>query len=586
MKEQLKQWLLRHGFLDFQDGLTQCGVQGFEDLVLLTKEDLQELTKTLGLNLVMRRKFLNAVQDISTPRLEINQLIRKLQINSDALVSTLQSHCALVCSLAGKVGSMGGGAGAQPAPPSQAQALLARPKSPMRRQGSVKRSRSQHFFSALELDKINQEPTVSSEKPSIPKKQASNMQKVPTTPPAEKPKPVGPKPPMVQVMGVVPNLKPLQIKVFVESVPDVSYVLTVITPGGEDIAEYDDPEKIIYTKIQAGRSYRVKMAAKSKLGVVGDWSEVEPVLVPSNKETVIILGGDVEYEENLNVTEYYMDKEKTWMVQPEFNLTSERTRLGGTVWGGHVVIIGGSERGNGHSNRVERYNFESKRWEKLAPTKYIRHSHKVGVVDGKLFVVGGYGTRGTGNKRYRFLDVMEMYDSTEKQWIVHPVKMNLPRKDFGMSVIDDEIFVCGGESNSRIIADCEVFGYTASSWLKIASMNQKRRQFGCCEYGGRMWVAGGFQGGSKKKSILISVEMYDPHEDLWMEMPPLSEPRYGCTLQKMNDKLLCIGGYSTTHDPINTIEVFDHESNQWRRWKTRLKKKRGSHEAVVCEKWF
>ena len=99
-------------------------------------------------------------------------------------------------------------------------------------------------------------------------------------------------------------------------------------------------------------------------------------------------------------------------------------------------------------------------------------------MDGKLFVVGGYGTRGTGNKRYQFLDVMEMYDSTEKQWIVHPVKMNLPRKDFGMAVIDDEIFVCGGESNSRIIADCEVFGYTASSWLKIASMNQKRRQFG------------------------------------------------------------------------------------------------------------
>ena len=71
------------------------------------------------------------VQDVSTPRLEINQLIRKLQINSDALVSTLQSHFALVCSLATKVGSMGGGSGAQPAPPSQAQNLLARPKSPM-----------------------------------------------------------------------------------------------------------------------------------------------------------------------------------------------------------------------------------------------------------------------------------------------------------------------------------------------------------------------------------------------------------------------------------------------------------------------
>jgi len=577
MKEQLRQWLLKHGFLDFKDGLTKCGVQGFEDLVLLTKEDLQELTKTLGLNLVMRRKFLNAVQDISTPRLEIQQLIRKLQVNSDALVSTLQSHCSLVCSLATKVGAMNTGVPSHPA--SASQTLLARPKSDLRRQGSVKRSRSQHFFSAMELEKITNEANMSSEKPSAPKKKTND-------PPPEKPKPKGPKPPMVQVMGVVPNIKPPKIKIYVEELPDVTYVLAVSTAGGEDTQEYDDPNKIVYTKVQAGKSYRVKMAAKSKLGVLGDWSEIEPAILPEKKETVVILGGDVEYEENLNVTEYYIDKEKSWQIQPEFNLTTERTRVGATVWGGNVVIIGGSEKSAGHINLVQKYDFESKRWEKMAPTKFIRHSHKVGVVDGKLFVVGGYGTRGTGNKRFRFLDVMEMYDSSEKQWIVHPVKMKLPRKDFGMAVIDDEIFVCGGESNSRIIADCEVFGYTASSWLNISSMNEKRRQFGCCEYGGRMWVAGGFQGGSKKKSVLVSVEMYDPHEDVWFEQAPLTEPRYGCTLQKMNDKLLCIGGYNTTHDPINTIEVFDFESNQWRRWKTRLKKKRGSHEAVVLEQWF
>merc|ERR1719357_827279 len=272
--------------------------------------------------------------------------------------------------------------------PIASSSLLARPKSPMRRQGSVKRSRSQHFFSQMELDKINGDQPVSTEKPSIPQKQQFlNNNSKPTPPAVKEKKPVGPKPPMVQVMGVLPNLKPLQIKVFVETIPDVSYVLNVANSKGEDIAEFDDPSKIVYTKVIAGQSYRVKLAAKSINGVVGDWSEAEPVKIPSSKETVVVLGGDVEYEENLNVTEYYVDKEKCWRVQPEFNLTTERTRLGGTVWNGNVVIIGGSQRGEGHTNQVEKYDFNNKRWSPMSGTKFVRHSHKVGVVDGKLFVI-------------------------------------------------------------------------------------------------------------------------------------------------------------------------------------------------------
>merc|ERR1719499_2964533 len=389
---------------------------------------------------------------------------------------------------------------------------------------------------------------------------------------------------MIQVMGIIPTQK--QIKVYVEPCPEVTYLLSVMNAGGEDVQEYSDHESIVYTNIQPGRNYRIKLAAKSKLGVVGDYSEIEPTLIPMNKETIVIVGGDVEYEENLDVTEYYIDKDKAWVHDADFDISSERTRMGATVWRGNMIIIGGSERGNGHTNIVQQYDMKAKEWKKISQTKFVRHSHKAGVCDGQLFVLGGYGTRGTANKRYRFLDVLEIYDNTDKNWVVHPLRMQFPRKDFGMAVIDDEIFVAGGESNSRIIADCEVFSLGASKWLKIASMNTKRRQCGSCEYGGRFWVVGGFQGGSKKKSILSSAEMYDPHEDVWIEMPPLTEPRYGCALQKMNDKLLCLGGYDTRHDPVGTIEVFDFESNQWRRWKTRLKKKRGSHEAMVVEKWF
>jgi len=597
MKEELRQWLLRYGFLDFQDGLMQCGVQGFEDLVLLTQNDLQELSKVLGLNLVMKRKFLNAVLDITTPKLEIQQIIRKLQINSAELTSTLSNHCSLVCSLATKVSEINTAPKAAPRPSNLQQVI--------KRQQSFKRSRSQHFFSKMDLDQIfqsdppedekntlqNTKPVaIPSTKKALPVLMPSSTQvpvddPEPVQPPAPM-MPIGPKPPDVIVLAVIPHRA--KIKVFIEPLhlEGVKYLVNVVTPNGEESLEFPNHQDMIIPNIQPGRSYKVKVAAKSEGGMVGNWSEREPVLVPLNKETIVILGGDVEYEENLDVTEYYADTEKHWIHDGDYDMNTERTRLGATCWRGSLVIVGGSERGMGHTNNVQMFNFSSKAWRQFPGTKFVRHSHSVGVVDGKLFCLGGYGTRGTNNKRYRFLDVLEIYDSSEKQWVVHPEKMSMPRKDFGCAVIDDEIFVAGGESNSRIIPDCEVFSFTSGRWMKIAPMNTKRRQPGSCEYGGRFWVAGGFQGGSKKKSILVSVEMYDPHEDVWLEMPELTEARYGCTLQKMNDKLMCIGGYDTKHDPVGTIEVYDFESNCWRRWKTRLIKKRGSHCAVVVEKWF
>jgi len=594
MKENLRQWLLRYGFLDFQDGLMSCGVSGFEDLVLLEEEDLKELAKVLGLNLVMRRKFLNAVRNITTPQLESQQLVRKLQANSDELLNCVRNHCALVCSLAVKVAEHA--RYARHAPSNKTTS-----KEPMRRQASLKRSRSQHFFGQMDLDNImnSPPPTESLTKTQVINQKTRNPNKLhlpqtgATKSNEQKPEKtenknvsvVGPKPPMVPVLALVPGQS--KIKVYVEALTgDVSYVTIVTTPKGEETHEFKEPDKIVIPNIQAGRKYKVKVAAKSSAGVVGPWSETEPVLIPLKRETIVILGGDVEYEENLSITEFYHEGEKKWKREKVMDMKCERTRLGACPWRGNIIIAGGSERGQGHTNKVTMFNIAQQRWEDFADMKFVRHSHKLGVVDGKLFCLGGYGTRGVNNKRYRFLDVLEIYDSAQKQWLVHPERMHLPRKDFGMVVIDDEIFIAGGESNSRIIPDCEVFNFSSGKWMKIASMNTKRRQCGSCEFGGRFWVAGGFQGGSKKKAILSSSEMYDPHEDIWYQMPPLAEPRYGCALQRMNDKLFCIGGYNMQHDPVNTIEVFDFESNCWRRWKSRIMKARGSHEAVVIEKWF
>ena len=56
-------------------------------------------------------------------------------------------------------------------------------------------------------------------------------------------------------------------------------------------------------------------------------------------------------------------------------------------------------------------------------------------------------------------------------------------------------------------------------------------------------LAGGFDGGR----ILSSVEVYSPEGRCNFEIDPLPEPRYGLTVQYMNDDLFACGGHKEGH---------------------------------------
>ena len=74
-------------------------------------------------------------------------------------------------------------------------------------------------------------------------------------------------------------------------------------------------------------------------------------------------------------------------------------------------------------------------------------------------------------------------------------------------VLDGKIIVCGGRAPPT--ADCERYDVEANAWSPMASMQQPRRWFGMTVYDGEVFAMGDYDGDR------YSVEKYNAGNDSW-----------------------------------------------------------------------
>ena len=70
-------------------------------------------------------------------------------------------------------------------------------------------------------------------------------------------------------------------------------------------------------------------------------------------------------------------------------------------------------------------------------------------------------------------------------------------------------------------------------------------------------------GGQDGVSCLNIVERYDPKENRWTRVAPMSTRRLGVAVAVLNGYLYAVGGSDGT-SPLNTVERFDPSANHWK----------------------
>jgi len=103
-----------------------------------------------------------------------------------------------------------------------------------------------------------------------------------------------------------------------------------------------------------------------------------------------------------------------------------------------LVLVSGGTEGFGESSldSAEILNTEENEWTVASPMKTGRFGHAVVTVGEKIFAIGG-----DQKNPHHILDTIEEYDVRNKSWSIVKKKLNMPRANFGYTLVPHSIFV-------------------------------------------------------------------------------------------------------------------------------------------------
>jgi hypothetical protein len=206
-------------------------------------------------------------------------------------------------------------------------------------------------------------------------------------------------------------------------------------------------------------------------------------------------------------------------------------------------------------------------WITKASMSQARFGLGVGVVDGKIYAIGGRVGLNADP-----LGVNEEYDPANDTWTTKTA-MPTPRADFGAAVYNNKIYCIGGqlkvESVSEIIGNksvitssnwiysgaCEAYDPATDTWERLTDMPSQREGVLAAVVGDNIYLVDGGSG---------VTEVYDPASNSWSTKPappivPYRDNGWRGTCVAVDGEIHLIGAFPTN----NSHQVYDPATEIW-----------------------
>ena len=283
------------------------------------------------------------------------------------------------------------------------------------------------------------------------------------------------------------------------------------------------------------------------------WAKLEPLPtirrdlgVAAVNEKIYVIGGRND-DGYLSTNEEYDPATNTWTTKTP--MPTPRSDFGIAVVNDKIYCIGGiidfdwSGYGKGILCAVnEVYDPLTDTWENKTSMPTQRQRPKANVVNGKIYVMGGFQYRDLPPSQTTVgLDVNEVYDPKTDSWTT---KTPIPTISSGpaSATIDNKIYVIGGfKSDLNQIYDPE-----SDSWSQGDPIPTAVALAGAGATSGemapkRIYVIGGYPSGN---DVRLN-QVYDPETDTWSSGSQMPTARHSLGVAVVNDILYAIGGGST-----------------------------------------
>jgi N-acetylneuraminic acid mutarotase len=250
---------------------------------------------------------------------------------------------------------------------------------------------------------------------------------------------------------------------------------------------------------------------------------------------------------------------------PKARMNTPQLDAGAGAGEGIIYVVGGitpTPPGNPSQliSTLEAYDPKADNWTNKASMPTPRALHVVAVVNGILYVAGGDTIRnfGSSNVIDEVLSTLEAYDPRSDTWSVR-APMPTARLAMAAGVVDGKLYVVGGFTNKggeRTLSTVEAYDPTTDAWTTKAPMPTPRMSLAVGVVNGILYAVGGNGPSTNLSDTLNTVEGYDPKTDSWTTMPPMPTPRSQLGAVAVDDVLYALGGLSHASEPLNVNEAF------------------------------
>ena len=254
-------------------------------------------------------------------------------------------------------------------------------------------------------------------------------------------------------------------------------------------------------------------------------------------------------------------------------LPTKRWAFSTAVVDGKIYLIGGTlfkdENGGPLGlSTVEVYDTQNNSWQRLTDMPTPRLSSEAAVVDGKIYVVGGFSWIGIPGVDIKMLNVVEVYDPQTDTWS-RKQDMPTPRRYFGTGVVAGKIYAIGGENvfeEPQRLNQMEVYNPVNGTWTKRAKMPTRRDDVKAAVVRDTIYVIGG--AGWPRVGwgpVLATIEAYQPKTNHWRKKSDMPNLIAGFSTVIVDDKIYLIGGHGGVgfEEYLKRVEVYDPETERW-----------------------
>lgn len=261
----------------------------------------------------------------------------------------------------------------------------------------------------------------------------------------------------------------------------------------------------------------------------------------------------------------------------------KRTEVAAATVGGRIYVIGGFEEptlGNvlhfAITSSVEEYDPATNRWTVKAPMPVGLHHVGIGVVAGRLYIIGGY--KQAGLSVWGPVATVYVYDPVADAWS-EGTPMPTARGALSVTVHDGKLFAIGGYEGRANSAAVEVFDPAQNTWSAHTPLPTPRDHLATATAAGKVYAIGGRLKGDYHRNLSVT-EVYDPNADTWSRGPDLPTARSGITAAEVGGRVYVFGGEGA-EGTFRENEAYDPARNTWQSMTPMPTPRHGLGSAVV-----